>query len=125
MASDDLWQLIKNGRSERLDWLSENAPLDTMATILTAMANSRGGTLVLGLIGPTATLLGVRDANNAIDRVIQAALSIEPALIIPMPRTATVKEKPVVVVHIPPGMPHVYALDGRYLSRQGIETFWL
>ena len=35
MGSDDLWQLIKNGRSERLDWLSENAPLDTMATILT------------------------------------------------------------------------------------------
>ena len=27
-----------------------------------------------------------------------------------------------VVVHIPPGMPHVYALDGRYLSRQGIEN---
>ena len=27
-----------------------------------------------------------------------------------------------IVVHIPPGMPHVYALDGRYLSRQGIEN---
>ena len=66
MASDDLWQLIKSGRSERLDWLSENAPLDTMATILTAMANSRGGTLVLGIIGPTATLIGVRDRGNAI-----------------------------------------------------------
>jgi len=122
MASDDLWQLIKNGRSERLEWLSENAPLDTMATILTAMANSRGGTLVLGIIGPTATLIGVRDANNAIDRVIQAALSIEPPLIIPMPRTVALKDKQVIVVHIPPGMPHVYALDGRYLSRQGIDN---
>ena len=122
MGSDDLWQLIKTGRSERLDWLSENAPLDTMAAVLTAMANSRGGTLVLGMIGPTATLLGVRDAGNAIDRVIQAALSIEPPLIIPMPRPATLKEKQVVVVHIPPGMPHVYALDGRYLSRQGIDN---
>ncbi|MCC6805240.1 MAG: putative DNA binding domain-containing protein [Anaerolineae bacterium] len=122
MASDDLWLLVKSGRSERLDWLSENAPLDTMAAILTAMANSQGGTLVLGLIGPTATLLGVRDASSAIDRVIQAALSIEPALIIPMPRPATLKEKQVVVVHIPPGMPHVYALDGRYLIRQGIEN---
>ncbi|MFN8451095.1 MAG: ATP-binding protein [Anaerolineae bacterium] len=117
---DDLWQLIKNGRSERLDWLSENAPLDTIAAILTAMANSRGGTLVLG-VGPR-TLLGVRDPNSAIDRVIQAALSIEPALIIPMPRPASLKEKQVVVVHIPPGMPHVYALDGRYLIRQGIDN---
>ncbi len=122
MGSDDLWQLIKSGRSERLDWLSENAPLDTMASVLTAMANSRGGTLVLGMIGPTATLLGVRDASNAIDRIIQAALSIEPPLIIPMPRPTTLKDKQVVVVHIPPGMPHVYALDGRYLSRQGIEN---
>lgn len=122
MASDDLWQLIKNGRSERLDWLSENAPLDAMASVLTAMANSRGGTLVLGMIGPTATLLGVRDASNAIDRIIQAALSIEPPLIIPMPRASTLKDKQVIVVHIPPGMPHVYAHDGRYLSRQGIDN---
>ena len=125
MASDDLWQLIKNGRSERLDWLSENAPLDTMATLLTAMANSRGGTLVLGIIGPTSTLIGVRDPGNAIDRVIQAALSIEPPLIIPMPRTVPLKDKQVIVVHVPPGMPHVYALDGRYLSRQGIDNIAL
>jgi ATP-dependent DNA helicase RecG len=122
MGSDDLWLLVKSGRSERLDWLSENAPLDTIAAILTAMANSRGGTLVLGLIGPTGTLLGVRDPVSAIDRVIQAALSIEPALIIPMPRPASIKEKQVVVVHVPPGMPHVYALDGRYLIRQGIDN---
>ena len=122
MTSDDLWQLIKNGRSERLDWLSENSPLDTMASVLTAMANSRGGTLILGIIGPTATLLGVRDASNAIDRVIQAALSVEPPLIIPMPRVHMLKDKQVIVVHIPPGMPHVYAQDGRYLTRQGIDN---
>lgn len=125
MESDDLWHSIKTGRSDRLDWLSENAPLDHVATILTAMANSHGGTLVLGLIGPTATLIGVRDSGNAIDRVIQAALSIEPPLIIPMPHTLPLKEKHVVVVHVPHGMPHVYALDGRYLSRQGIENIAL
>ena len=95
MSSEDLWQIVKSGRSERLDWLSENAPLDTMATILTAMANSHGGTLVLGIIGPTATVVGVRDAGNAIDRVIQAALSVEPPLIIPMPRAVPLKDKQV------------------------------
>jgi ATP-dependent DNA helicase RecG len=122
MSSDDLWLRIKEGRSDRLDWLGENAPLDNMATILTAMANSYGGTLILGVVGPTAALIGVRDAATAIDRVIQAALSIEPPLIIPMPLSVILKDKQVVVVHIPPGMPHVYALDGRYLSRQGIEN---
>ena len=122
MSSEDLWQIVKSGRSERLDWLSENAPLDTMATILTAMANSHGGTLVLGIIGPAATVVGVRDSGNAIDRVIQAALSVEPPLIIPMPRAVPLKDKQVILAHIPPGMPHVYALDGRYLARQGIEN---
>lgn len=125
MSSEDLWQIVKSGRSERLDWLSENAPLDTMATILTAMANSQGGTLVLGIIGPAATVVGVRDSGNAIDRVIQAALSVEPPLIIPMPRTVPLKDKQVILAHIPPGMPHVYALDGRYLSRQGIDNIAL
>ena len=31
-------------------------------------------------------------------------------------------DRPVVVAHIPPGMPHVYSLDGRYLFRQGTEN---
>src|SRR5690606_12801303 len=47
------------------------------------------------------------------------ALAIEPPLIIPMPRTGQAREKQIVTVHIPRGMPHVYSHDGRYLFRQG------
>jgi ATP-dependent DNA helicase RecG len=122
MSADDLWQSVKNGRNNRLDWLAESAPIDTIAANLTAMANTQGGTLIMGIVGPTATLIGVRDVENVTDRVIQAALSIEPPLIIPMPRTFRLNDRPVVVAHIPPGMPHVYSLDGRYLFRQGTEN---
>ncbi len=122
MTTLDLWQTIKNGRTAQLDWLSENAPIETIATALTAMANSEGGTLLIGVLGPTGTVVGVKDSDNAIDRVLQAALSLEPPLIMPMPRATHVKDRPIVVISIPSGMPHVYALDGRYLFRQGADN---
>lgn len=121
-SGDDLYQLIKSGRSDRLDWLPENAALDSIASILTAMANSAGGTLVMGILGPAGAPTGVKDSDSAIDKVIQAALSIDPPLIIPMPKPLTMREKQVILCHVPPGMPHVYAYDGRYLIRHGIEN---
>lgn len=124
MSSDDhdLWQAVKKGRNTRLDWLAESAPIGALATNLAAMANSQGGTLIVGIVGPAGTLIGVRDVENVIDRMIQAALSIEPPLIIPMPRTTRIHDRPLVVARIPPGMPHVYSLDGRYLCRDGSEN---
>ncbi|MFN8527275.1 MAG: ATP-binding protein [Anaerolineae bacterium] len=119
---DDLQSAIKGGRTSHLDWLSENAPMDSIAATLTAMANSQGGMLVIGVLGPAGTVVGVKDADNTIDRVLQAALSIDPPLILPMPRASHVKDRPVVLVQIPLGMPHVYAHDGRYLFRQGAEN---
>src|SRR4051794_40111949 len=120
-SAEDLWHMIQAGRSARVDWLNEGASLELLAATLTAMANSQGGTLLMG-VGPTASLIGVRDVDSAIDRVLQAALSIDPPLIIPLPRVVRLNERPLVVVHIPPGMPHVYSFDGRFFYRQGIEN---
>ena len=55
----------------------------------------------------------------AINRVLEAALSIQPPLIIPLPQSVQVQGSPMVVVQVPRGMPYVYALEGRYLARQG------
>ncbi len=121
-AVDDLWQAIKNGRDTRLDWFGEQTAPATLAAAMAAMANTQGGTLLLGVVGPSASPLGVRDATSVIDRVLQAALSVEPALIIPMPRVLALKGQNVVVVDIPRGMPHIYALDGRYLQREGTDN---
>ncbi len=121
-ASDDLWQIIKAGRSARTDWLSDTTPVDTVAATMAAMANSQGGMLLLGVVGPAASVMGVRDADSAIDRVLQAALVIEPPLIIPLPRIVHLRQRAVIVANVPRGMPHVYSLDGRYLYREGIEN---
>lgn len=122
MTPDDLGQLLRQGRSSRLDWMGDGAPLEAMASTLAAMANTQGGSLVVGVSGPAGTVVGVRDTDQAQDRVLQAALSLEPPLIIPLPRVIRMNEKPVVVAVIPPGMPHLYAHDGRYLYRQSAEN---
>lgn len=121
-APENLLQAIKKGRTTRLDWLGENAPIDSIASILTSMANAQGGMLVVGVLGPSGTLVGVRDADNVIDRVLQAALSIDPPLMMPMPHPAQMRDRSIVIVEIPSRMPHVYALDGRYLYRQGADN---
>ncbi|MDX2140117.1 MAG: ATP-binding protein [Chloroflexota bacterium] len=122
MSSEDFPDLIKQGRHERLDWLGESAAVESIATILVAMANGQGGTFVMGVAGAAATLTGVRDAEAAVDRVLQAALTVEPALIIPLPRVVRTQERAFIVAHVPAGMPHVYAYEGRYLHRQGSEN---
>ena len=120
--ADDLWQVLKSGRGARTDWMSESTAVDSLAATMVAMANSQGGVLLVGVTGPTGTVIGVRDADSAVDRVLQAALAIDPPLIIPMPRVARLRERPVVVAHVPRGMPHVYSIDGRYLYREGTDN---
>lgn len=118
MDEQDIITLLKNGRSDMVDWLPGRSPVPDIAAILVAMANTQGGTLLLGVAPRTDKLVGVEDAENTIDRVLEAALSIDPPLIIPLPQLVWVKGSPMVVVLVPRGMPYVYSLDGRYLIRE-------
>jgi ATP-dependent DNA helicase RecG len=122
MQEDKILALMEAGRSDIVDWLPGRAPVGDIAVILTAMANSRGGTLLLGVAPRTDRPVGVDDTENMINCVLEAALSIEPSLIIPLPQLVQVKGSPMVVVQVPRGMPYVYALDGRYLTREGTEN---
>ncbi|MBL8156183.1 MAG: ATP-binding protein, partial [Anaerolineae bacterium] len=119
---DDVWQLIKGGRGTRLDWFGEQPQPQPVAETMTAMANSQGGVILLGVTGAAGTVLGVRNASEAVDTALQAALSIDPPLIIPLPQVFRLNGKPLVMMSIPTGMPHVYALEGRYLHRKGSEN---
>jgi ATP-dependent DNA helicase RecG len=107
------------GRSGRLDWLPAAASPDVIAPVLAAFANSsQGGTLLVGVEGSdTPAIVGVSNPGDAIDIALQAALMIEPTLIIPLPTIQPVDGKPLLVINVPAGLPHVYALEGRYLTR--------
>lgn len=122
MSDPDLSMIIRDGRHARVDWFSEQTPLNQIASTMTAMANSQGGMILVGVAGPTGSALGVRDADSAVDRILQAALSLDPPLIIPVPRVTLFNNQSFVVAQIPKGMPHVYSLDGRYLARVGADN---
>lgn len=117
---DEIGQLMKNGRGQRLDWFHEQSRPEVLAAAMSAMANSQGGTILLGVVG--GSVEGVRNVSESVDLLLQAALSIDPPLIIPLPDVIRINGKAIIVLQIPPGMPHVYALDGRYLQRQDVEN---
>ncbi|MCA9882900.1 MAG: putative DNA binding domain-containing protein [Anaerolineae bacterium] len=117
VSGNEIQSLYEQGRSERFDWLPEKATEAIIAERMVAMANTAGGQIVLG-VSEDGTLNGIDKVDDAVDRLIQAALDITPPLIIPVPQSATLKEKQVVVALIPAGMPSVYAYEGRYLKRE-------
>ncbi len=122
--TDDIPTLIATGKRADADWFKDDTPVDKIATVLGAMANTLGGTLFVG-VGPTGMIEGVMDGPATMDRVLEGALMLEPPLIIPIPRAVVVEGKPIITVHVPPGMPNVYGLEGRYLRRAGSKNVGL
>lgn len=113
-------QLRTTGRTLSLDALPADATPGIIAALLAALANTRsGGTLVLGLRPqPPFEAVSIAAPTEIVDRVLQAALSLQPPLIIPLPQVLEQDSATLVVARVPPGMPHVYACDGRYLCRR-------
>lgn len=120
---EDIERLIQNGRGTTFEWLEDTSPVSYIAESLSAMANSQGGTLLIGVRGEdTPIVKGIDDQATAIDRLVDIALSLDPPLIAPLPFSVELEGKTVVVVPIPAGMPHVFALNGRYLFRRGTQN---
>lgn len=123
MDEENLRRLIRQGRGAQLDWLPAAEP-QTLAPVLAALANTaHGGKVLIGLEGETSpAIIGIADPGDCVDRVLQAALLAQPHLIIPIPQTTQLDGKTLLVVDVPAGMPNVYALDGRYLIRDGTQN---
>lgn len=116
----DLAQLIEEGRHASLDWLQPGASDDTIAETIMAMANSAGGKLLLGIDG--TAIIGVTNTESAINQILQASLTLSPPLIMNLPRPLQHDNKSLILAHIPDRLPHVYAYQGRYLSRDGTKN---
>lgn len=116
LTSADLKKLLAAGPSARIEVLSPNiAAPERLARSLVALANARGGVLVVPF--------GAKDKvspDETRDRALQAMLMSEPRLIAPLPYF--VGDDPSVpealIVEVPEGLPNVYSLDGRYLTRE-------
>jgi ATP-dependent DNA helicase RecG len=104
---------IATGQEPGIEFKPESTTPAKLAETLVALANSKGGTLLVG------TPDGLADPEAALDRALEAALATDPPLIIPLPRVEEMDGKPVLVVSVPPGLPHVYSYKGKYLVRDG------
>jgi ATP-dependent DNA helicase RecG len=84
-------------------------PVLEYAETLTAFANGRGGSFTIATTQP----------EDLLEIILQAALRSSPPLVIPMPQIQRGRNRANVHVTIPPGLPHVYSVEGRYLIREG------
>src|SRR5512143_201644 len=105
-----------------LHWFPEDVAASRLAITLASLANSAGGHVLLGIAPRSREVHGVRDTTQALDIVFQAALLVDPPLVLPMPALVDYHGKQVISVHVPHGLPHVYSVDGRYYGREGSQT---
>lgn len=118
MASLDIAALLK--LPEPALFLSQDSSSVAIAEVLIALANNGGGFIVFGLsAGGKPTRLS-RPAQTR-DRLLEIALACDPPLIIPSPTIQTHNKRPVLIVTVPPDLPHVYSYQGRYLIREAGE----
>ena len=116
---ENVLNLLSQGMGHKLHWFPESASLTDLAETLGAMANLQGGKVILGAAPRSGNVQGVRDVENVMDLVFQAALLLDPVLVLPVPIVQHVSGKQVVIVSVPEGLPNVYQLQGRYLTRDG------
>ena len=104
-----------------LPTVSAGTAPNKLAETLTALANAHGGVILLG-VAAGGKVAGVSDLAEAQQSAQAAGLLSTPPLILPLPQVVALDGKQVCVVEVPPGLPHVYSLGGRYLTRTGAEN---
>lgn len=118
----ELQARLAGGLRPELHWFPEDVQVSRLASVLVGMANTAGGTVLLGITPRSGQIQGVRDPGEMLDRVFQAALLADPPLVLPVPRVCPAGQTQVVWITVPAGLPNVYSLEGRYLGREGTQT---
>ncbi|MDP9309405.1 MAG: putative DNA binding domain-containing protein [Chloroflexota bacterium] len=120
---DDLAQLLAAGENERTAFVKDRVRLEELAETLAALANRSGGTVLLGVGGRLRPKVdGVDEPANAEELVLDAALLCTPPLLLPIPQRVQHGERLLLQVEVPPGLPHVYSVHGKYLMREGVAN---
>lgn len=119
----DLKKLLNAGAGARIDILSPDiATLERIARGLASLANAKGGVLIVDLAAGQSRRTAAPDPAELRDRVMQALLMTQPRLIVPLPYFLPAEPDTApqtLIVEVPDGLPHVYSVDGRYVTRNG------
>lgn len=114
-----LEHLLAEGRGALVEVLPADAPPRKLAVCLAAFANAKGGTLILPL---PATPDAEAQAEAARQTVREALLLCDPPLVLPVPRVASAVDGSALLIHVPSGLPRVYAVQGKFYARVGTRN---
>jgi ATP-dependent DNA helicase RecG len=112
---------LQAGQNERVAFLPAKATARTIAETLASLANANGGVALLGVTSSGAPQKGI-DAPTLCDLALQASLHTDPPLILPSAQVVETERGALVAVQAPPGLPHVYSLQGVFLTRTGAHN---
>lgn len=125
----DIEEALRRGQSQGAVFLSGRTPARSVAEHLSALANADGGLLILGVTAK-GSVQKEMDAHTLAETVAQAGLLTDPPLILPSAQVVDLSPSgdssggggSVVAVQVPPGLPHIYNVQGRYLIRSGAQN---
>ncbi|MGD8905230.1 MAG: ATP-binding protein, partial [Anaerolineae bacterium] len=109
-------------QGQHVAFARETTTVARIADTLVAFANAGGGTLFIGVEPRSGKPSGLEDPEDAVDRVLKAALATDPPLIIPMPQLTEREGYRVLTIAVPPGLPNVYSFRGKYLIRHDVRN---
>ncbi|MEZ4656888.1 MAG: ATP-binding protein [Caldilineaceae bacterium] len=134
ISPEELRQVVQAGQSTHAAFLSAKTSARRLAETLAALANANGGLVLLGVTAAGGFQQDV-DVQPLRDLINEASLLTEPPLILPSAqvmahphldrlgaRAVEAGQGVIVVVQVPPGLPHVYHVSGAYLTRDGAQN---
>jgi ATP-dependent DNA helicase RecG len=110
--------ILQEGNGAEIAFVPERSAKLALSETLSALANARGGTVLLG-VTKAGAVRGVREIDSQCEKTLSAALLTSPPLVLPLPEEVTIDSRTVIAVQVPAGLPNVYAIEGRYLVRDG------
>ena len=121
LAPAELDSILAEGPSTRAAFLPAKSSVRTIAETIAAMANATGGIVLLGVTAK-GTVQADNDVRALAGNVGDAVLLADPPLILPSAQAVDSEKGAVVAVQVPLGLPHIYSLQGLYLTRAGDQN---
>ncbi len=121
ITAGELAEILSGGQSDQTIFLSAKSAEIRIAEALAALANTHGGIAILG-VTERGSLQSGTEAALLRDLAIQTSLLTDPPMILPTPQIVETEKGAVVVIQVPPGLPHIYSFQGRYLTRTAGQT---
>lgn len=116
LQAEEIARMLDEGPTDRIAFLPAKSPPRAVAETLAALANANGGLAILGVTLKGSVQKEV-DAAALRELATDATILTDPPLVLPAAQTIQMETGDVVVVEVPPGLPHIYSLQGFYPTR--------